>query len=622
MKKIMGEGVMMIGFTGTPLLKDEKGRLTSRENFGPWIHTYKFDEAVKDKVILDLRYEARDVEQVLPDDVSFDELFEDTAKKLTPKAKKALQDRWADMQSLFSSKDRVNRIVAQITKDFQLIPALKEGWGNAILVAGSIYQAYRFWSAFQETALAGKCAVVTSYDGADPSLENGYSGELKTEADYKYNTNKKMLGDKTPEDFEEWAKYEFVNHPASMKLLIVVDKLLTGFDAPAATYLYIDKEMRDHNLFQAICRVNRVNGEKKEYGYIIDYKHLFENIEGAIEDYTNGAFSGYDKADIEGLLKSKVEEGKKDLDAALERCDRLSELVKEPKRVDEFFDWFCYDQHKGTEEEHQAEIILNARKREDFYDACYALVRRYTAIAMQMKEAGYTDEEADKIYLKVKTYDELRNAISKRCGDYVNLKKFDAEMRALLDDYVVSSRVEVLEKLDDFSFLDIINIKDDGDVEVSAGAETELGGQKGVAETMAANVRRVINRKRESNPEEYKKFSERINRLLEEYQQEKIEYKELLKNIKALAEEIRKGEEVDPRINSEGKKALYDNLGKNLDLALMLNGVIEANAAHGFRTSEVRKKKLLIAIKNALAGTIFDPEKILNIVIHNPEFGN
>lgn len=622
MKKIMGEGVMMIGFTGTPLLKDEKGRLTSRENFGPWIHTYKFDEAVKDKVILDLRYEARDVEQVLPDDASFDELFEDTAKQLTPKAKKALQDRWADMQSLFSSKDRVNRIVAQITKDFQLIPALKEGWGNAILVAGSIYQAYRFWSAFQETALAGKCAVVTSYDGADPSLENGYSGELKTEADYKYNTNKKMLGDKTPEDFEEWAKYEFVNHPANMKLLIVVDKLLTGFDAPAATYLYIDKEMRDHNLFQAICRVNRVNGEKKEYGYIIDYKHLFENIEGAIEDYTNGALSGYDKADIEGLLKSKVEEGKKDLDAALERCDRLSELVKEPKRVDEFFDWFCYDQHKGTEEEHQAEIILNARKREDFYDACYALVRRYTAIAMQMKEAGYTDEEADKIYLKVKTYDELRNAISKRCGDYVNLKKFDAEMRALLDDYVVSSRVEVLEKLDDFSFLDIINIKDDGDVEVSAGAETELGGQKGVAETMAANVRRVINRKRESNPEEYKKFSERINRLLEEYQQEKMEYKELLKNIKALAEEIRKGEEVDPRINSEGKKALYDNLGKNLDLALMLNGVIEAHAAHGFRTSEVRKKKLLIAIKNALAGTIFDPEKILNIVIHNPEFGN
>ena len=622
MKKIMGEDVMMIGFTGTPLLKADKGKLVSRENFGPWIHTYKFDEAVKDKVILDLRYEARDVEQKLSDEVSFDELFEDTTKKLTPKAKKALQDRWADMQSLFSSKERVNRIVAQITKDFQLIPALRDGWGNAMLVAGSIYQAYRFWSTFQETALAGKCAVVTSYDGADPSLEDGYSGELKTEAEYKYNTNKKMLGDKTPEDFEEWAKYEFVNHPGSMKLLIVVDKLLTGFDAPAATYLYIDKEMRDHNLFQAICRVNRVNGEKKDYGYIVDYKHLFENIEGAIEDYTNGAFSGYDRTDIEGLLKSKIVEGRKDLDAALERCDRLSEPVKEPKGIDEFFDWFCYDQHRGTEEEHQAEIILNARKREDFYEACYTLVRCYTAIAMQMTEAGYTEEEADKIYLKVKTYDEIRNAISKRCGDYVDLKKFDAEMRALLDDYVVSSRVEVLENLEDFSFLDIIDIKDDGDVEVSDNAEKELGGRKGVAETMAANVRRVINRKRESNPEEYKLFSERINRLLEEYQQEKMEYKELLKSIKALAEELRKGENVDPRINTEGKKALYDNLGRDVDFALKVYDVIDANAAVGFRTSEIRKKKLLIAIHKTLVGTEFDAAKILNIVIHNPEFGN
>ncbi len=622
MKKIMGEDVMMIGFTGTPLLKADKGKLISRENFGPWIHTYKFDEAVKDKVILDLRYEARDVEQKLSDEVSFDELFEDTTKKLTPKAKKALQDRWADMQSLFSSKERVNRIVAQITKDFQLIPALRDGWGNAMLVAGSIYQAYRFWSTFQETALAGKCAVVTSYDGADPSLEDGYSGELKTEAEYKYNTNKKMLGDKTPEDFEEWAKYEFVNHPGSMKLLIVVDKLLTGFDAPAATYLYIDKEMRDHNLFQAICRVNRVNGEKKDYGYIVDYKHLFENIEGAIEDYTNGAFSGYDRTDIEGLLKSKIVEGKKDLDAALERCDRLSEPVKEPKGIDEFFDWFCYEQHRGTEEEHQAEIILNARKREDFYEACYTLVRCYTAIAMQMTEAGYIEEEADRIYLKVKTYDEIRNAISKRCGDYVDLKKFDAEMRALLDDYVVSFRVEVLENLEDFSFLGIIDIKDDGDVEVSDNAEKELGGRKGVAETMAANVRRVINRKRESNPEEYKLFSERINRLLEEYQQEKMEYKELLKSIKALAEELRKGENVDPRINTEGKKALYDNLGKDVDFALKVYDVIDANAAVGFRTSEIRKKKLLIAIQKTLVGTEFDAVKVLNIVIHNPEFGN
>lgn len=615
---------MMIGFTGTPLLKNDKVTLTSRDNFGPWIHTYKFDEAVKDKVILDLRYEARDVEQELSDETSLDELFEDTTRKLTPKAKEALQNRWAEMQNLFSSKERVNRIVTQITKDFQLIPALREGWGNAMLVADSIYQAYRFWSAFQDTVLAGKCAVVTSYDGAAPSLEDSYSGVLKSEADYKYSTNKKMLGDKTPEDYEEWAKYEFVNHPGSMKLLIVVDKLLTGFDAPAATYLYIDKEMRDHNLFQAICRVNRVNGERKDYGYIIDYKHLFRNIEGAIEDYTNGAFAGYDKKDIEGLLKSKVQEGKKELDAALEKCNRLSEPVDAPKNMDAYFDCFCYDQHVGSEEEHQAQIIANSRKRKDFYDACYSLVRRYTAIAMQMKETGYTDEEAENIYNKVKTYDELRNAISKRCGDYVDIKKYDADIRALLDDYVVSTRVEVLEKLDDFSFLDIIKInKNTGDIEgIDDQAKKEVGGDRGVAETLGANVRRVINRKRKSNPEEYKQFSERLNRLLEDYQQEKLEYKNLLKEIRNLANDIKSGETVDPRINTNGKKALYDNLGKNVDLALNMNEVIITNAAHGFRTNEIRKRKLYLAIEKALEGTKFDAEAILSIVIHNPEYGN
>lgn len=180
----------------------------------------------------------------------------------------------------------------------------------------------------------------------------------------------------------------------------------------------------------------------------------------------------------------------------------------------------------------------------------------------------------------------------------------------------------MLEKLDDFSFLDIIDIKDSSEVEVDEGAEKELGGQKGVAETMGANVRRVINRKRESNPEEYKYFSERINRLLEEYHQEKLEYKELLKSIRALANEIKNQQSVDPRINSEGKKALYDNLGKDVELALKMNDVIIANAAHGFRTSEVRKKKLYLAIKKALEGTGFSPDAILNIVIHNPEYDN
>lgn len=331
MKRIMGSDVMLIGFTGTPLLKVDKKTLTSQENFGSFIHTYKFDEAVHDGVILDLQYEARNVEQELdgPDDL--DTMFDLSTAHLTPSARAELAKNWATMKRLFSTKNRMAKIVIDIEKDMLTLPPLKKGYGNAMLVAGSIYQAYRYWKLFQDTPLKGHCAVITSYEPKEVDIQHGHSDDALNEAEFVYETAKEMMGDKTPEKFEDAIKKKFIDEPGDMKLLIVVDKLLTGFDAPSATYMYIDKEMRDHNLFQAICRVNRVNGERKEYGYIIDYKDLFSEIESSIEDYTNGALSGYDKSDVEGLLNNRLENAKKDLDDALDNLARLTEHVSQPK---------------------------------------------------------------------------------------------------------------------------------------------------------------------------------------------------------------------------------------------------------------------------------------------------
>src|SRR5213592_2850726 len=133
------------------------------------------------------------------------------------------------------------------------------------------------------------------------------------------------------EEFELAAKKKFIDEPGQMKLLIVVDKLLTGFDAPPATYLYIDKNMQDHGLFQAICRVNRLDGDDKEYGYIIDYKDLFESLEDAVDDYTSGALDGYDKEDVAGLLEDRLDKGKERLAEALEAIRALCEPVEVPK---------------------------------------------------------------------------------------------------------------------------------------------------------------------------------------------------------------------------------------------------------------------------------------------------
>ena len=627
MRKIMGEGVMLIGFTGTPLLKTQKDKLTSREAFGTWISTYKFDEAVRDKVVRDLRYEARSVPQILSNKEDFDELFEAKTATLTRAAKERLQRRWATMQELFSSRERIDRITAQIYKDFQLIPCLREGWGNAMLVADSIYQAFRYWDAFERSGyFRGHTAVVTSYIGEEPGLQEGHSSDEITEAEFKHAKYIQMIGERTPEQFEAYAKEEFVKHPATMKILIVVDKLLTGFDAPAATYMYIDSVLHNHTLFQAICRVNRNNGEQKQFGYIIDYKDLFNEISQAVEDYTNGEFGDFAKEDVQDLLKGRLKQAKKDLDAALTLVKRLSEPVEQPKSIEEYFDYFCYNQVRCIHtEEQQAETERNAHKREDFYDACATLVRCYVAISLEMENAGYTAEEAAEIYKTVKNFDELRNAIMHRSGDYFDMRMYDAEMRALLDDYVTAPRAEVLEKLDDFSFLDIIEIKsddggDDVQILVDPAAEEELGGHKGVAETLVQNVRHVINRKRDTNPEEYKYFSEKINRLLEEFQQNTIEYKELLKRIVELSIALKNRNRPDPRLATPLHVALYDNLGHNIDLALHVYSVIEQQIKPNFRNDRMRMRKAQKAVQDSLLGTDYDWQVIYGIIDAHTEF--
>ncbi|MGI6222351.1 MAG: type I restriction endonuclease subunit R [Prevotella sp.] len=613
MKKIMGKDVMLIGFTGTPLLKADKQ--TSIQNFGPYIHTYKYDEAVKDGVVLDLRYEARNVEQKLQCDDDLDQLFDLSTVNLTPSARAELAKNWATMRRLFSTKTRMRKIVIDILKDMATLPALRKGYGNAMLVAGSIYQAFRYWKLFQDTPLKGHCAVVSSYVPQEVDIHSGHSGDALNEAEFVYDTAKEMMGKQSAEKFEETAKKRFIDEPGDMKLLIVVDKLLTGFDAPSATYMYIDKEMRDHNLFQAICRVNRVNGAKKEYGYIIDYKDLFNEIESSIEDYTNGAFSGYDPKDVEGILGNHLQEAKKDLDDALDNLARLTEPVAQPKGMDEFYAYLVCSPLMSAEQQCE-ETKHNQNLRDEFYFAVRTLAIRYLAISTRMKDAGYTEQEAADIYKKVKDYDEVSHAIMLRSGDIVDLKQYDATMRQLLDDYVEAKHSEVLAKLDDFSFLDLIDKHEDGgDLHT---AETETGGEGGMAETLTANVRRVIMRKRDSNPEEYDKFSARLNQILEEMREGTKEYKELMKEIIQLCKDMKGGHQYPQDINTPCKKALYDNLDEEEDLVNSVYMAAEENAEYGWRDNNLRKKKLQRAVKKVLPEEV-DSDKIMNILTHHDE---
>jgi type I restriction enzyme R subunit len=609
MKTIMGDDVMLIGFTGTPLLKTDKK--SSAETFGTYIHTYKFDEAVEDNVILDLRYEARDVEQYLGKEEKLDDWFEAHTVGLSSVAKAALKDRWIKLEKLFSSKERMQRIVADICMDMDKKPALSQGYGNAMLVADSIYQAYRYWDMLQATALKDNCAVVTSYDANISDIKGETTGEGESEAKFKYETAKRMMGDKKIETFEQWAKNEFIKNPQSMKLLIVVDKLLTGFDAPSATYMYIDKKMQNHDLFQAICRVNRINGEDKEYGYIVDYQDLFNSIRNAIDDYTSEALEGYDKEDVEGLLTNRLKEAKNDLEEALQTVITLCEIVN-PQTQEGYFEYFVYSENTAFEEQ-PAECEANAEKREKLYKLVSNLVRRYVNIANEMFQAGYSPEEAAEIKKQVDYYNSIKDEIKLRSGDALDLKRFDPMMRQLIDNWVRADDSEKLFEFEDISFLDLI--ADEGVNAIEKLSNSIKSKEKSVAETLLANIYRVVNSERPNNPAYYDKVSALLKQLLEDVKSGKMSYKELIERLIQKVREVKGQKGVYPMaISTLGMKALYDNLGKNEELAIKIHKAVKENAKDGWRDLSVpaKMKKVRIAVSEALDS---DDEELVSQII-------
>ena len=406
--KALLPGATLIGFTGTPLLKQDKRR--SIETFGPYIHTYKYNKAVDDGVVLDLRYEARDIDQNISWQARIDQWFDLKTRGLTDVAKAQLKQRWGTMQKVLSSRDRLEKIVADILLDMETRDRLRSGHGNALLVSGSIYSACRYFEMFRQTDLAGKCAIVTSYKPAPANIKGEETGEGLTEKLRQYDIYRKMLANhfdepedtamNTVERFERVVKKRFVDEPGQMKLLIVVDKLLTGFDAPSATYLYIDKPMQDHGLFQAICRVNRLDGEDKEYGHIIDYKDLFRSLEQSISDYTGEAFEGYDRDDVAGLLKDRLTQGRERLEEAREAINALCESVEPPRDTTAYLRYFC-----AVESGNAEQLRDNEAKRVALYKLTAAFLRAYADLANEMRESGYSDAEAQQIKADVSHFE-------------------------------------------------------------------------------------------------------------------------------------------------------------------------------------------------------------------------
>lgn len=581
---------IFIGFTGTPLLKSDQQKQTSLETFGPYIHTYKYDEAVQDGVVLDLRYEARDIDQRLESPEEVDQWFAVKTRGLSDLAAAQLKQRWGTMQKITSAQPRLQRIVNDVIFDMAMRDRLLTGRGNALLVAGSIYEACKLYELFLQKGFT-RCAIITSYNPNPASIKGEETGEGETEALEKYAIYQKMLNGKSVEDFERDVKQQFVEAPAQMKLLIVVDKLLTGFDAPPATYLYIDKHMRDHGLFQAICRVNRLDADDKEYGYIIDYKDLFRNLEQSITDYTSGAFDGFDRADVQGLLTDRITAGRERLETALEAVRLLCEPVKPPRSTQDYIRYFC-----GADTSDHAVLKQTEPRRVELYKCTVALIRAYAALAPELLTAGYTQAEAEALQLEVAHYEKVRTEIKIASGDAIDLKLYEPGMRQLLDTYIQADKSK---KVSDFEKLTLIElIVQRGIGFIDALPEGIAGDRTAVAETIENNVRRVIIDENPTNPLYFARMSELLDLLIQQRKLNALEYEQYLAQIVELAQQVQNpatSAAYPPSIDSPAKQALFEYLSDE-EKTLAVDRAIRTTKKHNWRGDFAKEREIMGAI--------------------------
>ena len=619
--KAMLPGAVFIGFTGTPLLKEDKA--TSLEVFGNYIHTYKFNEGVEDGVVLDLVYEARDIEQTLGSQDKVDAWFEAKTKGLNTWQKAALREQWGTMQKVLSSRSRMERVVEDIVFDFGVKPRLSSQKGNAILVAASIYEACKYYELFQKTVFKGRCAVVTSYNpqAKDVTLEET-GANTETEKQFVYNTYKELLKGVDPapnksetETYEDDVKKRFKDQPAQMRLLIVVDKLLTGFDAPHCTYLYIDKSMQDHGLFQAICRTNRLDGDDKPFGYIVDYKDLFTKVQGAISVYTKELDHGDDGGgDPDILLKDRLKQGRDRLEKALEALALLCEPVQPPKGELEHIHYFCGNT------ENEDDLRATEPQRVALYKSVVALVRAYANIADDMQQAGFSTFEIERIKKDTERYLKLREIIRQASGETIDLKAYEADMRHLIDTYIEASEPREISDFGDIGLLDLIVKSGIADA-INSLPKGIKNNPQAISETIANNVRSKIIKEHLNDPAFYDRMSTLLVEILDDLRSQQIDYEEFLKRIADVAKRVQQGkaEDIPIALNTPAKRALFNNLNSDEALALKIDEVVRRVKPDSFR-GNLAKERVIKAELFSILDSESEVERIFQIIVNQSEY--
>lgn len=523
MKKVFDNGCYL-GFTGTPLLKREKSSIAK---FGGLIHKYTIDQAVRDNAVLPLLYEGRLVDQWVNDQNGLDRRFEMISRDLNDEQKMDLKRKWARFQRIASSERRLEMIALDINEHF--IKNVQGTGFKAMLATSSKYEAIKYHSIFEEYG-----NIKTSFVISAPDTREGYDEVDESNKQFVIEAWNKLIrkyGDE--ERFLERIKDEFIEGD-EIELLIVVDKLLTGFDAPRAAILYIDKELKEHNLLQAIARVNRLY-DGKDFGFIVDYRGLLGNLDQALTSYSS--LTGFDEEDLMGAV---------------------IDIKEEVARVKTFYSHLkeLFDPVDNKNDQESYEVFLgDEEKRKGFYEllSSYARALKLALSSDKITEV-FAKAEIEEYKRAMKFYSELRKSVKIRYHEEVDFGKYEKQMQKLLDTFISAEEVNQLTKL--------VNI-------FEADFEKELDrvvGDNARADTIISASTKVISERREQNPAYYDKLSQRIQEVLDEYKEGRLSDEDKLKHAKDIRSLLMQKNSDDLDEYPEGIKhnptarSFYDNL--------------------------------------------------------------
>jgi type I restriction enzyme R subunit len=400
-----------------------------------------------------------------------------------------------------------------------------------------------------------------------------------------------------------------------MKLLIVVDKLLTGFDAPSCSVLYIDKSMQDHGLFQAICRTNRLDGDDKPYGLIVDYKDLFRKLENAIAVYSSDDLDHSSAGpDPEVLLQDRLKKAKQRLDDASEQEALLAEAVAPPKDELAILHYFCGNSESATDLQEREPL------RMAYYKAVAELTRAHAALAHELTEAGYSTGEATRITQQRDKALDWRQMIRLAAGENLDLKPYEADMRYLIDAYIEADQTRKISAFDDIGLLELI-VKTGVAQAIHKSFGNANGNRTAVQETIENNMRRTIISEHAHDPAFYERMSQVLDEIIRFRKQQADAYEDYLRKIAELARQLqqRTADSTPAELDTPGKRALWNNLHGDLDLALRVDRTVRQVRPDGWRGVQAKEQ----LIKAALYGLLQDGaevERVFELLVAQSEY--